>query len=47
MVTHSPECAVRAQRQIHVLDGRVVDLETPRISLARNEVSAGIASTLG
>ncbi|PYQ28009.1 MAG: ABC transporter ATP-binding protein [Acidobacteria bacterium] len=47
MVTHSPECAVRAQRQIHVLDGRVVDLETPRISLARNEVSAGMASTLG
>jgi putative ABC transport system ATP-binding protein len=29
MVTHSPECAVRAQRQIHVLDGRVVDAEAP------------------
>ena len=47
MVTHSPECAVRAQRQIHVLDGKVVDLETPRISLARAEAGAGIASTLG
>ena len=47
MVTHSPECAVRAQRQIHVLDGRVVDLETPHISLAKKEVSAGMASTLG
>ena len=47
MVTHSPECAVRAQRQIHVLDGRVVDLETPRISLAAPAVSAGMASTLG
>jgi len=47
MVTHSPEAAVRAQRQIHVLDGKVVDLEMPRISLARNEASAGIASTLG
>ncbi len=47
MVTHSPECAVRAQRQIHVLDGRVVNLETPRISLARTEAGAGIASTLG
>jgi putative ABC transport system ATP-binding protein len=47
MVTHSPECAVRAQRQIHVLDGKVVDLETPRITLARTEASAGIASTLG
>lgn len=29
MVTHSPECAVRAQRQIHVLDGRVVDVDAP------------------
>ena len=47
MVTHSPECAVRAQRQIHVLDGKVVDLETPRISLARADASAGIASSLG
>ena len=34
MVTHSPECAVRAQRQIHVLDGRVVELEEPKVSLA-------------
>jgi putative ABC transport system ATP-binding protein len=48
MVTHSPECAVRAQRQIHVLDGRVVDLGAPRVTLANaNHVSAGIASTLG
>jgi putative ABC transport system ATP-binding protein len=34
MVTHSPECAVRAQRQIHVLDGRVVELEEPKVSFA-------------
>jgi putative ABC transport system ATP-binding protein len=27
MVTHSPECAARAARQVHVLDGRVVDLD--------------------
>jgi putative ABC transport system ATP-binding protein len=27
MVTHSPECAARAQRQVHLLDGRVVDFE--------------------
>ncbi len=27
MVTHSPECAARAHRQIHLLDGRVVELE--------------------
>jgi len=46
MVTHSPECAVRAQRQIHVLDGKVVDLDVPRISLTRAEAGAGIASTL-
>jgi putative ABC transport system ATP-binding protein len=46
MVTHSPECAVRAQRQIHVLDGRVVDLETPRMTLTTPAVSAGMASTL-
>ena len=46
MVTHSPDCAVRAQRQIHVLDGKVVDLDVPRISLSRAEAGAGIASTL-
>ena len=27
MVTHSPECAARAHRQIHLLDGKVVDLD--------------------
>jgi putative ABC transport system ATP-binding protein len=26
MVTHTPECASRASRQIHLLDGEVVDL---------------------
>ncbi|HYC58267.1 MAG TPA: ABC transporter ATP-binding protein [Thermoanaerobaculia bacterium] len=47
MVTHSPECAVRSQRQIHVLDGRVVDGATQHISLAQTaEASAGMASTL-
>ena len=29
MVTHSPECAARAQRQVHLLDGRVVDFDSP------------------
>ena len=47
MVTHSPECAVRAQRQIHVLDGRVVDLGAPRVSLTTPPASASVASTLG
>jgi putative ABC transport system ATP-binding protein len=44
MVTHSPECAVRAQRQIHVLDGKVVDIDAPRITLAapRSDVHASV-----
>lgn len=29
MVTHSPECAARASREIHLLDGKVVDVERP------------------
>jgi putative ABC transport system ATP-binding protein len=36
MVTHDPELAVRAQREVHIIDGQVVDLATePRL------VSAG------
>ena len=30
MVTHAPECAARASREIHLLDGKVVDLDAPR-----------------
>ena len=30
MVTHDPELSVRARRQIHVLDGRLIDLEHDR-----------------
>ncbi|HKS23357.1 MAG TPA: ABC transporter ATP-binding protein [Thermoanaerobaculia bacterium] len=29
MVTHAPECAARASREIHLLDGKVVDVERP------------------
>jgi putative ABC transport system ATP-binding protein len=29
MVTHAPECAARASREIHLLDGRVVDVDRP------------------
>jgi putative ABC transport system ATP-binding protein len=36
MVTHSPECAARSHRQVHLLDGKVVDLEGPA-SLRRAE----------
>ena len=29
MVTHSPECAARATREIHLLDGRMIDVDRP------------------
>jgi putative ABC transport system ATP-binding protein len=45
MVTHSPECAARAGREVHVLDGRVIDLDRPSITLSRDS-GAGLASTL-
>jgi len=45
MVTHSPECAERASRQLHVFDGRVVDLERPRVTLMR-EPGPGISAAL-
>ncbi|HEY2090897.1 MAG TPA: ABC transporter ATP-binding protein [Thermoanaerobaculia bacterium] len=45
MVTHSPECAERSHRQLHVFDGRIVDVERPRVSLARDGGS-GMAATL-
>jgi putative ABC transport system ATP-binding protein len=41
MVTHSPECAARAQRQIHLLDGRVVDLDAVP-SLSRPPALEGV-----
>ena len=35
MVTHDPELAVRAQREVHIVDGQVVDIaEQPRMALA-------------
>ena len=47
MVTHSPECAARASREVHVLDGKVVDLEKPRVAVTREgTTTAGLASTL-
>jgi len=45
MVTHSPECAERAHRQLHVFDGRIVDVERPRVTLAGTGGS-GFAATL-
>ena len=46
MVTHSADCAVRARRQVHVLDGKVVELDVPRFTLAQPEATAGLASAL-
>ena len=45
MVTHTPECSSRASRQIHLLDGEVVDLDAlPPEDADRS--SASLASTL-
>jgi putative ABC transport system ATP-binding protein len=38
MVTHSPECAARASREIHLLDGKVVDIERPPSLISSNVV---------
>jgi putative ABC transport system ATP-binding protein len=40
MVTHDPELAVRAQREVHIVDGQVVDLA------ASSRRSAGIVAQL-
>jgi putative ABC transport system ATP-binding protein len=42
MVTHSPECAARAHRQIHLLDGKVVDLEGRPAPMARPELAPSL-----
>jgi putative ABC transport system ATP-binding protein len=35
MVTHDPDLAVRAQREVHIVDGQVVDLAPqPRLVTA-------------
>ena len=43
MVTHDPELAARAQREVHIVDGQVLDLGAPtRLSLATASVSASL-----
>jgi len=42
MVTHSPECAARAHRQIHLLDGKVVDLEGRPAPMAWPELAPSL-----
>ena len=47
MVTHAPECAARASREIHLLDGKVVDAEQPAPGEVRvPPVSANLAAAL-
>jgi putative ABC transport system ATP-binding protein len=47
MVTHAPECAARASREIHLLDGKLVDLERPNEGDVRvKSVSASLAAAL-
>ena len=36
MVTHSPDCAARASREIHLLDGKVVEIERPPALVGAN-----------
>ena len=43
MVTHSPECAARAHRQIHLLDGKVVDLDARADACAARPSSRRVA----
>jgi putative ABC transport system ATP-binding protein len=40
MVTHDPELALRAQREVHIVDGQVVDLKAP----ARRVASIGLGA---
>ena len=47
MVTHAPECAARASREIHLLDGKVVDLAAAAPGEVRvRSISANLASVL-
>jgi len=43
MVTHSPECAARAVRHIHLLDGRILDTDT---SIFDERVMPGLVGSL-
>jgi putative ABC transport system ATP-binding protein len=43
MVTHDPELAARAQRNVHIIDGQVTDFgETPRLRTAPAQSAAAV-----
>lgn len=46
MVTHTPECASRASRQVHLLDGAVVDLAAVPKEISGARGTASLAATL-
>jgi putative ABC transport system ATP-binding protein len=46
MVTHTPECASRASRRIHLLDGEIVDLEALPPEGPAERTSATLAASL-
>jgi putative ABC transport system ATP-binding protein len=46
MVTHTPECASRAGRQVHLLDGNVVDLTAVPKEAVGDRSPASLAATI-
>ncbi|MCP4662896.1 MAG: ABC transporter ATP-binding protein [bacterium] len=44
MVTHDPELASRAERQVHLLDGRVIDLRSEAPVPLFNPAAAGLSA---
>ena len=46
MVTHAPECASRAARRVHLLDGKVVDLEAVPKEGPADRTAPGLAASL-
>jgi putative ABC transport system ATP-binding protein len=46
MVTHTPECASRSTRQIHLLDGEVVNLDSLPAEGPAEKTAASYAATL-
>ena len=46
MVTHTPECASRSTRQIHLLDGEIVDLDSLPAEGPAEKTASNLAATL-
>jgi len=47
MVTHDPSCAAHAARQIHILDGRLIDLREEMPSLPPRQLTSAAARAAG